>query len=245
MIEVPAGKFHYGSKGEIVDLPTFWIDEYEVTVGQYAQFLAAIKERADGGSQFEAPNVPPGHSHENIQWNKFYDVARSGGKYNGAPVDLDCPAVFVDWFDAYAYARWRGHHLPTEQQWEKAARGTDGRMFPWGNDERAISKVNTSADYHPDDGAIKGDTDGFNRWSPVDAMTGDKSPYGVMDMAGNVSEWTATTARRGPLVYPVICGGNFGSSGVEVTRRSQDLPDIKGFERVGFRTISDTAPPAK
>ena len=62
--------------------------------------------------------------------------------------------------------------------------------------------MNTSADYHAEDGAAKGEVDGYNRWSPVDAMTGDKSPYGVMDMAGNVSEWTATVTRRGSLTTP-------------------------------------------
>ena len=118
-------------------LPAFWIDQYEVTIGQYAQFLDALKAASDGRRpQVRGAQYPPGHSHENIQWNNLYDVAKSGGRYNGAPVDLDCPAVFVDWFDAYAYAKWKGHRLPTEQEWEKAARGTDGRAFPWGNDAR-------------------------------------------------------------------------------------------------------------
>ena len=244
VIEVPAGSFIYGGRSENVTLPVFWIDQYEVTIGQYGQFLDALKADSASAKKYEATNVPPGHNHENIQWDNLYDVAKGGGKYNGAPVDLDCPAVYVDWFDAYAYAKWKGHRLPTEQEWEKAARGTDGRTYPWGNDSRQTAKVNTSADYHKEDGAIKGEVDGYNRWSPVDAMTGDRSPYGVMDMAGNVSEWTSTVTRRGQLIYPVICGGNFGSSGVEVTRRSQDLPDIQGFERVGFRTVTDTPPGA-
>ena len=85
--------------------------------------------------------------------------------------------------------------------------------------------------------------DGYNRWSPVDVMTGDRSPYGVMDMAGNVSEWTASVTSKGGLNYPAICGGNFGSSSVEVTHRATAVPDLTTNERVGFRTISD-APPA-
>ncbi len=132
-----------------------------------------------------------------------------------------------------------------EQEWEKAARGTDGRTFPWGNDPALISKVNTSADYHQENGAIKGQVDGYNRWAPVDAMTGDRSPYGVMDMAGNVSEWTASVTPRGSRKFPVICGGNFGSGGVEVTRRVTDMADLGTNERVGFRTVADTAPSTK
>ncbi len=242
MIAVPAGEFIY-QKDERVTLPAFWIDEYEVTIGQYAQFLDAIK--ANPAATQESPDAPKTHRHDNVQWIQLYTVAKSGSLYNGAPVDLNCPAVFVDWFDAYAYARWKGHRLPTQQEWEKAARGTDGRTFPWGNDATQISKVNTSADYHPENGAIKGQVDGYNRWAPVDAMTGDRSPYGVMGMAGNVSEWTASVTSRGPLRYPVVCGGNFGSTGVEVTRRTTSVADVQTSERVGFRTVSDSPPPTK
>ena len=242
MIAVPAGEFIY-QKDEHVTLPAFWIDEYEVTIGQYAQFLEAIK--ANPASVQESPDAPKAHRHDNVQWTTLYTVAKSGGLYNEAPVDLNCPAVFVDWFDAYAYAKWKGRRLPTQQEWEKAARGTDGRTYPWGNDATQISKVNTSADYHAENGAMKGQIDGYNRWSPVDAMTGDRSPYGVMDMAGNVSEWTGSVTPRGLLKFPVVCGGNYGSSGVEVTRRVTNLADLQTSDRVGFRTVSETAPATK
>ena len=242
MIAVPAGEFIY-QKDERVTLPAFWIDEYEVTIGQYARFLDAIK--ANPAATQESPDAPKTHRHDNVQWLALYSVAKTGGLYNEAPVDLNCPAVFVDWFDAYAYAKWKGHRLPTQQEWEKAARGTDGFLYPWGNDPTKTTKVNTSADYHPDNGGIKGQIDGYNRWAPVDAMTGDRSPYGVLDMAGNVSEWTDSITMQGKTRFPVICGGNFGSSGVEVTRRVTGLADIQTSERVGFRTVSDTPPPAK
>ncbi len=242
LIEIPAGDFIY-QKDEHVQLKAFWIDEYEVTIGQYAQFLEAIK--ADPTGVQESPDAPKTHRHDNVQWLTLYSVAKTGGLYNGAPVDLNCPAVFVDWFDAYAYARWKGHRLPTQQEWEKAARGKDGFLYPWGNDPTKTSKVNTAADFHPENGAAKGEIDGYNRWSPVDAMTGDRSPYGVMDMAGNVAEWTASVTPRGLFKFPVVCGGTFASPGVEVTRRVTDLEDIKTSERVGFRTVTDTAPPTK
>ena len=242
LVAVPAGEFIY-QKDEHVTLPAFWIDEYEVTIGQYAQFLEAVK--ADPTVVKESSDAPKTHRHDNVQWIALYSVAKTGGLYNEAPVDLNCPAVFVNWFDAYAYASWKGHRLPTQQEWEKAARGTDGRPYPWGADPTKISKVNTSADFHAENGGLKGQIDGYNRWAPVDAMTGDRSPYGVMDMAGNVSEWTASLTKQGSLRYPVICGGNFGSPGVEVTRRATSVADSQTSERVGFRTVSDQPPVVK
>ena len=128
MIAIPAGEFIYGPDKVTANTKAFWIDQYEVTIGQYAQFLDALK--AHPTEAYEAPNAPKGHRHENVQWENLYNVAKTGGTFNEAPVDLNCPAVLVDWFDAYAYAKWKGHRLPTEQEWEKAARGTDGRRFP-------------------------------------------------------------------------------------------------------------------
>ncbi len=239
MMAVPEGEFTYQTSDHVTT-PAFWIDEYEVTIGQYQEFLEALRKNPT--DKYEAPGVPKSHRHDDVKWFRLYAVAKSGGLYNGAPVDLDCPAVFVDWYDAYAYAKWKGHRLPTQEEWEKAARGTDGRIYPWGNDPQKISKVNTAADFH-EDGAAKGEVDGYNRWSPVDAMTGDTSPYGVKDMAGNVSEWTADVTHRGKLNYPVICGGNFGSATVEVIHRVTEVADLESNERIGFRTVSDSAPP--
>ncbi len=243
MIAVPAGEFLYGPDKVKASTGAFWIDEYEVTIGQYKQFLDALK--ANPTDQYEAPNAPKGHSHENDKWANVYAAAKDGGTLNRAPLDLNCPAVQVDWFDAYAYAKWKGHRLPTEIEWEKAARGTDGRRFPWGDDATKIQKVNTSADYNDHDPGAKGLTDGYNRWSPVDAMTGDRSVYGVMDMAGNVSEWTATVEPRGHADYPVICGGSFSSPDFSVTHRFKEFANIQISDRVGFRTVSDTPPAPK
>ena len=242
MVAVPAGEFLYGPDKAKASTGAFWIDEYEVTIGQYAQFVAALK--AEPTDKYEAPNTPKGHRHENDLWLNIYKAASTGGKYNGSEVSLNCPAVFVDWFDAYAYAKWKGHRLPTEQEWEKAARGTDGRRFPWGGDATAIKQVNTASDHTESNHTVKGGTDGYNFWSPVDAMLGDKSPYGAMDMAGNVSEWTATVEPHGRLVCPVVRGGSFSSDVFETTRRfvSDQLPDLKSSDRVGFRTVSDSPP---
>ena len=242
-VAVPAGDFLYGPDKAKASTGAFWVDEYEVTIGQYAQFLAALK--AEPTDKYEAPNAPKGHRHESDLWLNIYKAASQGVKYNGSEIDLNCPAVYVDWFDAYAYAKWKGHRLPTEQEWEKAARGTDGRRFPWGDDATAIKQVNTSADHTERDHTAKAMTDGYNFWSPVDVMPGDRSPYGVMDMAGNVAEWTATVERRGQLDYPVVRGGTFSSKTFEVTNRVTELNSLDYKDRVGFRTVSDTAPAAK
>ena len=239
MLAVPAGEFIY-QNGEKKSTGAFWIDEYEVTIGQYEQFLASLRQHPT--MDYEAPNVPKGHRHDSDHWLQLYSAASTGSKFYGVAVDVNYPAVFVDWFDAYAYARWKGHRLPTDEEWEKAARGVDGRRFPWGDDATKISRVNTSADYNAQDGAAPARVDGYNRWSPVDAMTGDKSPYGVMDMAGNVSEWTATVTRKGPVDYPWIRGGNFGSADFDALHRFNGLADLESKDRVGFRTVADKPP---
>ena len=129
MLAVPAGEFIY-QNGEQKTTGAFWIDEYEVTIGQYQQFLEALRRHPT--TDYEAPNVPKGHRHDSDHWLQLYSVANTGGKFYGVRVDVNYPAVFVDWFDAYAYARWKGHRLPTDEEWEKAARGTDGRSLPLG-----------------------------------------------------------------------------------------------------------------
>lgn len=158
MIPVPAGEFLMGTdraRDDVqnrpqhqVKLDAYLIDKYPVTNAQYARFVAATGHR------------PP------LNW-------KDGRIPEGAELH---PVTMVSWFDAVSYARWAGKRLPTEAEWEKAARGTDGRRWPWG-DKMEPSRLNT---YY----SVAATT-------PVTQYKSGASPYGVMDMAGNVSQWTA------------------------------------------------------
>ncbi len=168
MVLIPAGEFVMGKDdGEDDEKPAhkvyldaYWIDKYEVTNEQYAKFLDAITRSKDHSKCH--PNEPKGKSHTPKFWK------------NSQLNQPKQPVVGVDWFDAYAYAHWAGKRLPTEAEWEKAARGTDERDYPWGNDW-IDELANVGGDAPMEVGSFP---DGA-------------SPYGVMDAAGNVWEWCA------------------------------------------------------
>lgn len=239
MVAVPAGEFVY-QDGQKAATNAFWIDQYEVTIGQYAKFLASLNSHPT--TEFDHPKQPVGKSHipkDEYTWNIYYSRARAGKPANFTPIDLNCPIFNVDYWDAYAYAKWRGHRLPTEQEWEKAARGTDGRLYPWGND-LDLKRFNGNADYIDKPGSdSKAASDGYWWWSPVDAKMGDKSPCGAIGMAGNVSEWTDSWVQD---KFPIIRGGNFHSPDWKVTKRVTGAYPNTFSEYLGFRTASDTAP---
>lgn len=251
MVEIPAGEFIY-QDGEKKTLPKFYISRYEVTIGQYAQFLDFIEKNPDKVAQLEHPNQPKGKTHVPVGWADmkelnppmpgYYARAKRWGRYQEAALDVNSPVFGVDWFDAYAYAKWKGQRLPTEIEWEKAARGTDGRKFSWGNDP-SDSRSNTAQDLDPNP-KKGGDKDGFKRWNPVDAKSGDKSQFGMFGASGNVSEWTSTivdSPEAGGKV-PVIRGGNWKNPDPSVTRRILKLMDLQQDDALGFRTASDTPP---
>ncbi len=247
MIEIPAGEFVY-QDGKKMELPAFYIDKHEVTIGMYAKFLKALEKNPT--TEFDNEKQPKGKSHKPFKWDLMLMAAKKKSvTYEGAHIDLNTPVFFLDWFDAYAYAKWRGHRLPTEQEWEKAARGAEGNLFPWGN-EFDPKKSNSAIDMSGNP-TLKGSVDGWNRWANVDSHGGDKSPYGVINMAGNVAEWTGSWAEttEPPIeVVPVIRGGSFssqkddGNPDVILTRRNVVLLAEQNAPSVGFRTASDTPP---
>ena len=226
MVTIPAGPFVRGTEGGGFDerpqrtiyLDAFAIDRYEVTNHQYQQFVLATGHRK--------PGLPSRY-------------AKSGAKVRG----INQPIVYVSWDDADGYCRWKGKRLPTEAEWEKAMRGTDGRLWPWGDSEQ------------PDGANWARVQDGHEASARVGTFQSDKSPYGVMDGAGNVMEWVAdwydeiyykSSPDRNPPspeygTYRVLRGGGYTTSGgdVRITSRSKMMPDFRD-ETIGFRCASST-----
>jgi formylglycine-generating enzyme required for sulfatase activity/tRNA A-37 threonylcarbamoyl transferase component Bud32 len=179
MVYVPAGTFWMGSDDSDPDaysnekpqhevyLDAFWIDRTEVTNGQYRRCVA------DGACN------PP---------SKSGSSARES-YYGNAEFD-DYPVVYVDWSQAEAYCAWAGARLPTEAEWEKAARGDDRRIYPWGDafDGSRLNFCDRDCQFDWKDEKVD---DGYADTAPVGSYPVGASPYGALDMAGNVWEWVA------------------------------------------------------
>jgi hypothetical protein len=165
MVTVTAGEFQMGDEKQKVYVNTFEIGKYPVTNVQYKRFVEATGRR------------PPAH------W-EGYDMPAGKALH---------PAVFVSWEDADAYAKWVSRRLPTEEEWEKAARGIDAREYPWGDWEEGCCNTRETG---------IGDTLPVGQYSP----RGD-SPYGCVDMAGGVWEWTAPSSSVS--INPVVRGGSW------------------------------------
>ena len=173
-----------------LELPAFYIGKTPVTNAEYATFVTATGHE------------PPEH------WS------------GSSPPEglIDHPVVHVTWFDASAFAAWAGGRLLSLEEWEKAARGTDGRRFPWG--EWAEGRCNSKA-------AGIGRTTPVGRFSPA----GD-SPYGCVDMVGNVQEWTGSGSGK----YKVLRGGAFNHREeiLQTFYAARHVPTYH-YENIGFR----------
>jgi formylglycine-generating enzyme required for sulfatase activity len=252
LVHIPAGTFEY-QKNEKVKLPEFWISKHEVTIGQYAEFLKALKTAAAGA--FDHSLQPKTKtSHEPVKWGQYYAAAKAGSTFNGESITLNTPVSQVDWWDAYAFAKWNNQRLPTEQEWEKAARGEHGLIYPWGNKPNSKA-ANLGDDYDASPKGKGGKIDGYNLWAPITRVTQDVSPYGVCDMAGNVSEWTAGETQSGEwpshpdyidIKVPVVRGGHFGLKSNDQLLTDRRFPESANEATLarGFRTAISTAPAA-
>lgn len=173
MTKIPRGEFLMGTferhndEGplHVAYINGFYIDNYEVTNGDYKEFIDATGHKA------------PDH------WADQSDADRSDGSAYPQKIK-NHPVVFVDWYNAVSYCKWKSKRLPTEWEWEKAARGTDGRTYPWGNDFDMTKSNNPIAE---SEGTL-----------PVGSYPEGVSPYGLFDMSGNVWEWVQDEYRMHP-----------------------------------------------
>jgi formylglycine-generating enzyme required for sulfatase activity len=177
MVLVPAGEFLMGSLDSdhaaeadekpqrVVQLPDFYIDEFEISNIEYKRFI-------------DATGYPPPPTWEDAQYEAGADFY---------------PVTHVTWWDAVAYARWVGKRLPSEAEWEKAARGPEGRRYPWGEEF---------------DAGLANAGDGY---APISSFLGGVSVYGAQNMAGNVAEWTSSTYEPSPELEAVL-PTNFGGT---------------------------------
>ena len=186
-IDVPAGLFRSGANGAEVDVPAFRIQRAEVTNRQYESFLRAC---------------PPGTACGPRESPSYWDDA------SYLETHLDDPVVFVSWGDANAYCKWENGRLPSVLEWEKAARGTDGREFPTGT-ALSPSDVNIlGADRHDEKNRAAKQ---IPTWAVNDPRYArDRSPYGVLGMSGNVSEWTSSASEDEPDLR-LAAGGSWDS----------------------------------
>lgn len=247
MLFVKPGSFHMGNSSEFassnqvpshqVFIDAYYIDKHEVTIQEYEKFIQA------GG--YHKNEFWTNLGWEFIQQNqiKGYMVLgqpraeRLFQKLYNAP---NQPVIGVSWYEANAYCKWAGKRLPTEAEWEKAARGLDGFLYPWGNE-----MIFANVSYNITNG---------KRTLPVGSFSNGASPYGCLDMSGNVWEWCSdwydedyysrSTLRNpaGPKkgTYRVLRGGSWGSNRLQLQSvfRYYDRPTFRGFN-VGFRCVGD------
>ena len=255
---VPAGAFRMGdtlNEGwprerpvHNVELDAYYIGRVEISNGEWRKF------RDDPA--YDDPKIwPGGHVVPRDQVPYWTQPNNHGG---GTPDSDSYPLLGVNWDAAVAYCNWlsaktgKTYRLPTEAEWEKAARGTDGRRYPWGNDiDRAVANYVGAQGY--DTGMPVGYYDGSKRG---DRQTrSNASPYGALDMAGNVMEWCsdwysqdyyATSPRRNPKgpatgAYRVVRGGSFFVEPFDLrsAARSAAWPSFQGHRMIGFRAVRE------
>jgi sulfatase modifying factor 1 len=207
MVLVPAGEFTMGSEQGDDDeqplhrivLDSFYLDTFEVTNGRFAKFVEAIQSEPPWGFADQATPV----------------------------VHADRPVRWVNWMEALGYCLWAGKRLPTEAEWEKAARGTDGRVYPWGNDPPTAAH------------AVFGLPEGAETVSPIGNRDKGTSPYGVHDLAGNLYEWVTDWYDEEFYTQPPSSNPRGPGEGTAKVQRGGSYINQPYRLRAAFRTKGD------
>jgi hypothetical protein len=215
-VAIAAGE-HPTADGGVTELPAFKISAHEVTIGQYAEFLDTLSRLGNDRERIFDHEEQPAEklNHFPDDWEELYASAKANGAWQNRPVTLDTPVVGVDWWDATAYCSWKKGALPTQEQWFAALR----------------SQLKEPSALQP------------SNWLPVTADTPDRTPAGILGMAGSLSEWTRSQAPTpaNPLGghYWVLMGGSYlnpangALSRAWIEDRSLRRPDL------GFRIIQN------
>jgi GTPase SAR1 family protein len=207
MVYVPPGQFIMG-QGDYIRIARlekgFSMDKYPVTNAQFCAFLNERGNQSEGGVKWM--DLKGGIEDERCR------IMRKGNRFVVEPGFEEHPVIYVTWYGARAYAAWAGKMLPTEEAWEKAARGIDGRVYPWGN-EFDKDKCNTEKSK-------------IGRSTPVDSYPEGRSPHGCLDMVGNVREWTDSSYLQ-EQIEKVLRGGSW----------SGDLSDSRCAGRLCFNPV--------
>lgn len=257
---VPAGSFLYGLHEHPVDLPAYEIMVTNVTNQQFADFLnqattdGTLTLKDAGIFTFYHGDPFMGVKHEEEiaagDWLVFAPTAEGvrviqneQGAYESLPNYANHPATMVTWFGANAYCEYYGDRLPTEQEWEKAARGTDNRPYPWGS-----GILRNQANYYSSHDLFEKIVGGLGDTTPVGFYNGktydgyetvdQASPYGLYDMAGNVWQWTSNITEG--IHYRYMRGGSKAdyAYNLRVWSRNSATPTYAS-PSVGFRCVRD------
>jgi formylglycine-generating enzyme required for sulfatase activity len=234
LVYIPQGTFEMGSpSGNLDEMPVhsisldaYWMDRTEVTNGMFADFLNVFGNQVEGGTTWLDSRDP-------LVW-----LSENNGMWQALNGKVNYPIAGVSWYGANAYCEWAGRGLPSEAQWEYAAKGTNSFRFPWGN---------TNLDCH-----YSRYSSCENRPVPVGSLSLGASPFGILDMAGNVAEWvndrysagyyqqSPVQNPAGPIngYYRVIRGGSWGSTyiSLQTSHRAWAGADTRDSD-IGFRCV--------